>query len=88
MAKIFLSIKFSTHLHKMSSPLNVTDQERIEYKIRDLLTYVYYFLLVFIQQTGRQNILVLMATSITVIYPAVTMYFNIQRAVQHRDIFL
>ena len=40
-----------------------------------MLSYVYYTLLVFIQQTGRKNILVLMAASITLIYSAVTMYF-------------
>jgi hypothetical protein len=74
MTHIFLSIVFSTHLQKMSPALNVREQEWIEYKIRGMLSYTYYILLVFIQQTGRKNILVLMAASITLIYSAVTMY--------------
>jgi len=40
-----------------------------------MLSYVYYILLVFIQQMGRKHILFLMAASITVIYSVVTTYF-------------
>jgi len=76
MDKIFPSIMFSTHLQRMSSPPNVRDQERIEYKIRCMFLYVYYILLVFIQLMGRKNILFLMAGSITLIYSAVTTYFG------------
>ena len=40
-----------------------------------MLSYVHYILLVFIQQTGRKNILALMAENITLIYSAVTVCY-------------